>query len=644
MAFLIPLGTSNIEITLDPAVDNTVRLIPKSSIKEIKIASRGNLFLLYHRSETSNVIGEIIDLMDISNQATWSAGTLTSDKAALASFKTWLDTSSGGGGGGGDASASNQLIQNSLLNTISGTGIVSGTSVNSTNTPLAGGEVFTGTSEDISLYGSVTVTVFTDQASATDGLSIQQSSNGTDWDVRDVFTLAAQIAGRAQTFQVQRAARFFRVVYTNGATIQTAFRLQTIFNKTISRGSSVRPQDGRTNEVDVEEFSSFNLSYNRLTNAWDRMELQDRYLTGQATQTAIVNNILTSPSGATPTDVIAYRAFAIQVVSTGTSGTYIFEGSNNGTNFQPIPVFNQALAVPVPIVTAITATVSQIIYVGATMFRYVRLRIATTVAGGSIQAFTTLTQTSFSIGQTVVGQGTAANLNATVSGTINLGTAGVAATSIGKAEDATHTSGDTLVGIAGVRQDTLLTPTSVTNDYGYVALNRHSALLIAGFRTTGRTYSATANITLAANPTDVFSFFGNASSTIQITKIRVTGIQTVTGSVDMQLIRRSAVNTGGTVTNFSAALHEVGDTANASVPILYTANPSALGTALGTIRRWYQPIGTQASGLQGEYTLEFGENGKPIVLSGIAQGLCLNLNAAAVAGGVLNVSIEWIEF
>ena len=116
---------------------------------------------------------------------------------------------------------------------------------------------------------------------------------------------------------------------------------------------------------------------------------------------------------------MGYRSFGIQVISTGTGGTFIFEGSNDNINFQSIPVFNQALVVPIPIVTAITATSSSILYVGACTFRYIRVRIASTITGGSIQTFTLFANSDLSVAQTVVAQGTAGNLNVTIgSGTI----------------------------------------------------------------------------------------------------------------------------------------------------------------------------------------------------------------------------------
>lgn len=147
--------------------------------------------------------------------------------------------------------------------------------------------------------------------------------------------------------------------------------------------------------------------------------LSDLYVTGQSAQTATVNNILTAASGTAATDVSQYRSFAIQVVSTGTSGTFIFEGSNDNSNFQAIPVYNQALVVRVPIITAITATSSQFIYEGSCNFRYLRLRIATLIGGGSIQAFSTFLQVPLGTASQIVSQGTAANLLATVSAAAN---------------------------------------------------------------------------------------------------------------------------------------------------------------------------------------------------------------------------------
>jgi hypothetical protein len=99
---------------------------------------------------------------------------------------------------------------------------------NSSTTPLGISATFTGTATDVSGYGSVSVQVFADQASATDGLSLEWSIDGTNWDVQDQHDVAANAGAQ---FILPRAANQFRVVYTNGGTGQTVFRLETILNR-----------------------------------------------------------------------------------------------------------------------------------------------------------------------------------------------------------------------------------------------------------------------------------------------------------------------------------------------------------------------------------------------------------------------------
>lgn len=99
--------------------------------------------------------------------------------------------------------------------------------LNSTSTPLGISGVFTGTAEDITKYAAVTVTVKSDRASATNGLSIQFSTDGTNWDNVDAHTISAATA-HITTNAVQ--AKYFRVVYTNGTLAQTYFRLQVLYS------------------------------------------------------------------------------------------------------------------------------------------------------------------------------------------------------------------------------------------------------------------------------------------------------------------------------------------------------------------------------------------------------------------------------
>lgn len=159
----------------------------------------------------------------------------------------------------------NTLSNNGNLRTVSQeNGIVS--TVNSTATNLAGAAVFTGTSEDVTEYSTVFVSAFSSHASATDGLSVQFSSDGTNWDLADVFTIPAA-TGKVFSFGVQ--AKFYRLVYTNGATLTTSLRIQTLFSRASKKFSSQRPQDARTNDNDFEENLNYLMGFNGTT--WDRV-------------------------------------------------------------------------------------------------------------------------------------------------------------------------------------------------------------------------------------------------------------------------------------------------------------------------------------------------------------------------------------
>lgn len=98
---------------------------------------------------------------------------------------------------------------------------------NSTSSVLAGDAVFTGTGEDISKYASISIQIKASHASATDGLSVEFSTDNSNWDEKHTATIAATTS---REFVFPAHAQYFRVVYTNGSTLQTYFRLQTIFH------------------------------------------------------------------------------------------------------------------------------------------------------------------------------------------------------------------------------------------------------------------------------------------------------------------------------------------------------------------------------------------------------------------------------
>lgn len=120
---------------------------------------------------------------------------------------------------------------------------------NSTTTTLGNGEVFTGTGEDISQYSGISIIIFSDQDSATDGLSFEWSSDNTNWDHMQLHTVTAN---QSYTTQVMMEAQYFRIVYTNGTTPQSNFRLQTILMRNPSLGEIQQLRDVVNDEADAQ--------------------------------------------------------------------------------------------------------------------------------------------------------------------------------------------------------------------------------------------------------------------------------------------------------------------------------------------------------------------------------------------------------
>jgi hypothetical protein len=120
---------------------------------------------------------------------------------------------------------------------------------NTTTSLLGAGATYTGTATDVLDYAVLFVNCHSDEASAIDGLSIQQSIDGSDWTFTDEYTIQA---GGAKTFSFQLSCKYFRVVYTNGANPQTHFDLSSTLKKTNSKPSSHRIQDSISDEDDAE--------------------------------------------------------------------------------------------------------------------------------------------------------------------------------------------------------------------------------------------------------------------------------------------------------------------------------------------------------------------------------------------------------
>jgi|GEM_PF-827624 len=119
---------------------------------------------------------------------------------------------------------------------------------NSFNFPIVANGTFTGISEEITNYAVMFINVYSDVASATDGLCIQFSTDNVNWDISECYTIAADTY---KTFSIQCATKYFRISYKNGGTEQTSFRLQTKLCTKNALDSSHRIADSISDQDDA---------------------------------------------------------------------------------------------------------------------------------------------------------------------------------------------------------------------------------------------------------------------------------------------------------------------------------------------------------------------------------------------------------
>jgi hypothetical protein len=145
-----------------------------------------------------------------------------------------------------------------------------------------------------------------------------------------------------------------------------------------------------------------------------------------------------------------------------------------------------------------------------------------------------------------------------------------------------------------------------------------------------------------ATPTDLLTLVGSGTKVVRVTRVAVSAFATAAITEALQLIKRTAANTGGTASQPSIAQHDSNDGVPTAVVNLYSVVPSGLGAGVN-VRA--QEINLGATGAGGSVIWDFTvRNGKGIVLRGVAQCLALNWDGAAwPSGGTMAIDVEWTE-
>lgn len=102
---------------------------------------------------------------------------------------------------------------------------------NSSITPLGVSGVFTGVYTDVTNFSSISIMVVSDRASATNGVTIQWSTDGVNLDDEQRFIYEGFASEQGRFIYAPIRARFVRMKYTNSSLAQSFFRLQTLLRR-----------------------------------------------------------------------------------------------------------------------------------------------------------------------------------------------------------------------------------------------------------------------------------------------------------------------------------------------------------------------------------------------------------------------------
>lgn len=160
------------------------------------------------------------------------------------------------------------------------------------------------------------------------------------------------------------------------------------------------------------------------------------------------------------------------------------------------------------------------------------------------------------------------------------------------------------------------------------------------------TYSyTTASIALQAAPADIIQLRGAAGVVTRVKSVKIQATSTVSGALNLSLVRRSTGSTGGTSASGTVNKFDTADATASSSITSFTANPTATGTTVGTLMNFVLPVGIAATP-RDPIQYWFGDgNLKSIVLRGASDYLVLNGNLSTLtnADNKLTLEIEFTE-
>jgi hypothetical protein len=212
---------------------------------------------------------------------------------------------------------------------------------------------------------------------------------------------------------------------------------------------------------------------------------------------------------------------------------------------------------------------------------------------------------------------------------------------VGNAPSTPITSTDETSSIPSSRQLVNGSGTTVNlSTPGQISINATSAVSVATYLACNPQY------TVPATPGEMITIYGSATKTVKILKLRLRMEQTTAGTNLVYLHRRNSAASGGTANAVTTVKCDTTDPSATATMNYYTANPTAGGSDGKILDAVDVQSPAAASNLQPNWQDIYNADyaGKPIILSGTAQGIGLNLNGVALPTGLkVQLQVVWTE-
>ena len=142
---------------------------------------------------------------------------------------------------------------------------------------------------------------------------------------------------------------------------------------------------------------------------------------------------------------------------------------------------------------------------------------------------------------------------------------------------------------------------------------------------------------------DNFVITGSANTTVRVKRISVSSSASASQTINVNVIKRSTLDTGGTSVTLGAVPYDSLNAAPVATVKYYTAAPTP-GTQVGSLLRAAQIFINTAGGTPGLTEFDFGDDiAQCVILRGVNDCICLNLGSAPTNSPNIGIDVEWTE-